>query len=208
MEDSMSISSPTTQQTMIGDFKTTEAAVLAARLAGPLGGDQTAEIMYDLGAFSIRVHVVSGPPADPRPLTVDELPVLLATLRSQLKDHPPGIDMNALRAFIELLDAAVQAQPSERFAGVRFGEIVKDTAGAVIWYVSLGVDLAGSIHDHKGKITFEQHVVPMPPAQSRPLHRRDRLSMAAAVAKFVEEANTQLRPINPLWLQVLEDLKR
>ncbi len=130
---------------------------------------------------------------------------LLATLRAEEQHVPSGLTPTFFRTFIHLLSQAIEHQPSTRFANARFGEVVQDTHGAIIGHFGVGVDIACSIHDVRGIVTVEQHIVPMPPGQFRHLSDADRASLASALEAFINAAQPSA---NPLWLQVLSDMRK
>jgi hypothetical protein len=190
------------------DFKAAHASVGQIRLYGPPQVDRTTEISYDEGAFKIQVVGFPGPIGRDRDLTEDEKRALLSSLQEELESPPTGLDVLAARAFVDLLSRDLSRQTSTRFDNVRFGDIARDPTGTILWHVGIPVDLEGTIRDRHGRVTFEQHVVPLPPGPYLALSRADRLSLASAVEKFISQANAQKRPINILWEQVLNDLKR
>ena len=192
-------------------FTAVDAEVLQMTLTGRQGIDQVAKILYELsttgGRFFIDVHPIA--PITPAPLyrelSLEEMQALLATLRAEEQNPPSGLDVPALRAFIDLLCQAVDNQPSTRFNYIRFGGIVRDTSSAIVGHVGLGVDVVGTIHDANGDVTFEQHVVMLPPGPFRQLSAADKASLAAALDAYIGSAQPHA---DPLWDQVAQDLKK
>jgi hypothetical protein len=147
----------------------------------------------------------SGPGAHPVSLwirmTFDQLRELQSALKAQEDRLPPALHSGLFHAFLHDVRAELSDKPSARFDDVRFGSATRDACGAITGAFGLGVDVAGTIHDHGGSITVEQHVVPLPPGHFRRLSRADRFSLAAALASFVK---TQPN-VDPLWKQVADD---
>lgn len=192
-------------------FTALHAEVLQMTLSGKLGIDQVAKILYELsntgGHFFIDVYTLA--PVTPAPLyrelSQDEMQTLLATLQAEEQNPPAGLDVAVLETFIHLLSLAVGNQTSTRFNYVRFGEIAKDASGAIVGHLGLGVDVVGTIHDANCDITFEQHVVMLPPGPFRHLSAAERASLADSLDAFIASAQPRA---NPLWDQVAEDLRK
>jgi hypothetical protein len=99
------------------------------------------------------------------------------------------------------------ASPSTvgRFKQVRFGTVGKDATGSIIGVLGFGIDIGGRIRDTGGVVSVEQHLAMLPPASFHPLSSPDRASLAAALDNYLSSARP---PVNPLWRQVLTDLKK
>jgi len=208
MDTTPNPASPTGRLTQ---FTAARAEVLQMTISGRLGIDQVAKILYELsntgGRFFIDVHTVA--PITPAPLyrelSQEELQTLLATLQAEEQHPPSGLDETELDTFIHLLSQAVATQPSTRFNFIRFGEVVRDASGAIVGHVGLGVDVVGTIHDANGDVTFEQHVVMLPPGPFQQLSAADKASLAAALDAYIAKAHPRA---NPLWDQIADDLRK
>lgn len=196
----------------LSQFTALQAEVTQMHLTGKLGIDQVAEILYEpdangFGHFFINAYTIA--PIHPAPLyrqlSLDEMRTLLITLQEEEQHIPSELDRVLLRTFIHLLSQAIENQPSTRFVNARFGEITSDAHGVIIGQFVLGVDIAGTIHDAHQIITIEQHVVPMPPGPFQHLSPADRASLIVALETFINGAQP---PADPLWSQVLNDLKK
>jgi hypothetical protein len=187
------------------DLKISDVRVLSMQLTAVAGIDAITEITYDQGHFYTSFHVVGGPPGPRTELSADELRTLLAELQHEKHQKGSGIDRIALGTLIHLAQEALRVEPSSRFDHARFGDIAKDAGDAIVAHLGLGVDVAGTVHDAKGAITFEQHVVPMKPGAFQPLSRADRASLAAALKSYIASAQPRA---NPLYDQLLQDLSR
>jgi hypothetical protein len=202
---------PASPTGMLTQFTAVRADVLQMTISGRLGIDQVAKILYELsntgGRFFIDVHTIA--PITPAPLyrelSQEELQTLLATLQDEEQHPPAGLDLPALQTFIHLLSQAVGSQPSNRFNYISFGEVVRDTSDAIVGHVGLGIDVVGTIHDANCDVTFEQHVVMLPPGPFQHLSAADKASLAAAIEAFISKAQPQA---NPLWAQIAEDLRK
>jgi hypothetical protein len=188
----------------LANLKISDVRVVTMQLTAAAGVDTISQITYDQGHFYTSFQVVGGPPGARTELTADELKSLLTVLQHD-KHHPAGLDRTALGTLIHLVQEALRAEPSTRFDHARFGDIAKDAGGAIVAHLGLGVDLAGTVHDAKGSITFEQHVVPMKPGPFQPLSKADRASLAAALKGYI--ASSQPRA-NPVFDELLQDLAR
>jgi hypothetical protein len=187
------------------NFKAVHAAILSMELAGQ-AGHVTADIRYVPGKFTISTHVHSGPSTLPRDMTPEEIKELRAALEGQAKQTIPGADMTALETVVEYLERGMSSKPSGRFDHVRFGEIHKDPAGMLIGSLGIGIDVVGVLHDAQGEITLATHVVPLKgPGQFHKLSKADEASLASALEKYIAGAKPKA---NPLWEQVLRDLKK
>lgn len=203
------VETATRSEIALTNFKASTADVARARVTGAVPPDALAEVVYEDGNFTIQMWSLTGPAGEERELQPAEATALIESLRRQLMEDAAGVDKAALAAFTDLLSGFVEAQASNRFDNVRFGDISQDEAmGIIWWHVALGVDVAGTIHDQRHKVTYEQHVVPLAPGKYAHLSKPDRLSLARAISRFIDDANRQLRPINKLWLVVLEDVER
>jgi len=192
-------------------FTAVHAEVLQMTISGRMGVDQVAKILYELsntgGRFFIDVHTIA--PITPAPLyrelSPEEMQSLLTTLQAEEQNPPSGLDLPSLQTFINLLSQAVGSQPSHRFNYIRFGSVVHDACNAIVGDVGLGVDVVGTIHDANGFVTFEQHVVMLPPGPFQQLSAADKASLAAALDAFIGKAHPRA---NPLWDQIAADLKK
>jgi hypothetical protein len=196
----------------LSQFTALQAEVTQMHLTGRLGTDQVAEILYEpdanaVGHFFINAYTIA--PIHPAPLyrqlSLDEMRTLLVTLKAEEQRIPYELDPVLLHTFIHLLSQAIENQPSTRFANARFGKITRDAYGVIIGQFGLGVDIAGTIHDAHGIVTAEQHVVPMPPGPFQRLSPADRASLIVALEMLV---NGSQPSADPLWVQVLNDLKK
>ncbi len=118
--------------------------------------------------------------------------------------RPGGIASSVELPLLTFYDDEGGTRPSTRFDKVRFGDIVRDTSGALIAHFGLGVDVVGTVHDVNGSVTVEQHPVPQAPGPYLRLSEADRASLIRALDTFIE-ANSSA---NPLWKQLLAELKR
>jgi hypothetical protein len=202
---------PASRTGRLTQFIAARAEVLQMTISGRLGIDQVAKILYELsntgGRFFIDVHTVA--PITPAPLyrelSQEELQTLLATLQDEEQHPPSGLDESELETFIHLLSQALATQPSNRFNFIRFGEVVRDASDAIVGHVGLGIDVVGTIHDANCDVTFEQHVVMLPPGPFQQLSAADKASLAAALDAYISNAQP---PANPLWDQIAEDLRK
>jgi hypothetical protein len=186
------------------DFKAAHAAIVDMDLVGQ-AGPLSADIRYTSGHFTISTWVHSGPASVPREMTEEEIVALQAALDSQTKQTVPGVDIEALETFTHYLaEAATSAPPSTRFDQAVFGEIHKDHAGTLIGSIRVGVDVAGLVHDAHGSVTVATYVVTMKPGRFLPLSKADQASLVRAL----EKAMSKSPPLNPLWGDVLRDLKK
>jgi hypothetical protein len=64
-------------------------------------------VTYRLGRFYSSSRVVTGPPGPEVQLTTAQMQSLLAELNNQRQQTPPGTDVRALQAFIDLLSDAL-----------------------------------------------------------------------------------------------------
>lgn len=177
-------------------------ATIQAGLTRAVGVDQVQEVDYQSdGQFTQRLRVVNGPePQNIQVLQDDALEELLTTLRAELDEGPSGVDPVGLRVFIDLIEDALRTDPgSTRFDRARFGTVAQDGRGILFGHLVLGVDVAGTVRDVGGSLSFEQHVVVMPAGAYRPLSAADRSSLAKALA-----ANP---PADPLWQRILADAR-
>lgn len=208
----MNISTEQSQPTgTLSQFVALQAEVTQMHLTGRLGVDQVAEILYEpdangFGHFFINTYTIA--PIQPAPLyrqlSLDEMRTLLVSLKEEEQRIPNGLDPVLLRTFIHLLSQAIENQPSTRFANARFGTVTRDAHGVISGQFGLGVDIAGTIHDAHGIVTVEQHVVPMPPGPFQHLSPADRASLIVALETFISSAQP---PADPLWVQILQDLR-
>jgi len=202
---------PASPTGMLTQFTAVHAEVLQMTISGRLGIDQVAKILYELsntgGRFFIDVHTIG--PITPAPLyrelSQEEMQTLLATLQAEEQDPPAGLDLTTLQTFIHLLSQAIGSQSSNRFNYISFGEVVRDTSNAIVGHVGLGIDVVGTIHDAHCDVTFEQHVVMLPPGPFQHLSPADKASLAAAIEAFISKAQPRA---NPLWEQLADDLRK
>ena len=198
--DSSSLSQYIAQQA------TQQATVDSIWLHGKLGNQGAMNILYEATPNGQGDFSVSSLGLLSNTLLIQATPeqkkTLLEALRAEEHNPPSGLDVPVLRAFIHLLAQSVEDQPSTRFANARFGEIVQDMGGAIVGHCTLGVDVVGTLHDTHGLVTFEQHVVPMPPGRFRHISTADRASLINALEDFIKVTPAA----SPLWSQVLQDL--
>jgi hypothetical protein len=161
--------------------------------------DVVETIQYGGGLFTRSNRVVGGPSSDAMVVLNDQQRQdLLAELQAEVAAPPAGTDVVPLRVFIDLLQASLQPPPSHRFDTARFGSVTHDeSTGTLFGHMVLGVDMVGTVHDHAHQLTFEQHVVVLPPGPYAVLSAADRGSLAA---------NLRARPpADTLWQQILAD---
>ena len=185
-------------------FRIASVSVQAMKLTAGVGVDQVTEVTYTDGRFLSSTRVVTGPVGPQHELTGAELTALLASLRAASPHVGPTVDATVLTTFIHLVALAVLSEPSGRFDHARFGAIVKDTSGAIVGHLGLGVDVVGTVHDAQGAITYEQHPVPFRPGPFQPLSTADRASLSAALKSYV----TSTQNADPLWSTLLSDLDK
>lgn len=157
-------------------------AEVTARISRVVGVDVVEEVSYTDGRFARRLHIVGGP--DIGPITLLDVPArteLLAELEAEIGDAPPGGDVAGLRVFAELLRLSLEERSSGRFASARFGQVDRDEGGVLYGHLVIGVDVVGTVRDAAGLITYEQHVVMLPPGAYRALSRADLISLADAI---------------------------
>ena len=176
-------------------------ATVQARLIRGVGVDVVEEIATDgEGHFTRRVGVVGGPGPGPIViLTQPQLRALMSELEDELASAPIGVDLAAIRAFIDLIaDALAEGPPSHRFDNVRFGSVTKDeTRGILYGHVVLGVDVIGTVRDDHQSFSYEQQVVVLPAGAYSPLSLPDIASLVQAL--------TRNRPADPLWGEIERD---
>lgn len=144
--------------------------------------DVVEKVSYADGTFARRQRIVVGPDIGPIVLLdVHAREELLAELEDEIKDAPPGSDIAGLRVFAELLRLSLEARSSGRFASARLGQVDRDQGGVLYGHLVIGVDVVGTVRDADGRITYEQHVVVLPPGAYRALPRADLISLADAV---------------------------
>jgi hypothetical protein len=182
------------------------ASVISAEINGKAGVDIESTISYGstTGFQLIQRLVPAGPPTMIRPLSDHDLRTLLGEIQTALATPPDGLDTKALEAFEDVIEGALSTPP-DRFAQARFGSATEQIFGGtvtVIGLVGIGVDVAATIHDTGGLITWEHHVVPRPPGAFVPLTAHDRDGLTAALSAWLE-AN----PNNPAWKRILNDLE-
>jgi hypothetical protein len=198
--------SPHRAQTLAG-FTPATAAVNSAELHGRIGVDVVATVSYQAPTgFELMWQLASdpsGPPTMTHPLDDADLRALLGEIRTALGNPAPGLDTKALEAFSDIVEDALSAPP-DPFAQARFGPAVEDIFGGtvtVVGQVGLGVDVAATIHDSAGTITWEHHVLPRPPGPLRPLNDKERDGLTAALSAYLEG-----NP-NASWQRILRDLE-
>ena len=190
----------------VATFEATQAELTLRLASGDITAGPGTEIRYDHGQFLISTRASQGGLTTlPRALTADELRTLLSALQQEQQHPPASLDLTALEIGIHLLAQAVAHHVSKRLDNARFADITRDTSGAIMAHLGLGVDMVGTVHDARETITFEQHVVPLPPSPFRHLSAADRASLAAALSQFIATAPS---PVDPLWQQLLEDVQR
>ena len=64
-------------------------------------------VTYRQGRFFRSARVVTGPPGPEVQLTQEEMQSLLVELNDEREQSPPGVDVRALQAFIDLLSEAL-----------------------------------------------------------------------------------------------------
>ena len=173
---------------------------VSARITRVNGIDTVEEIDFVDGQFTRRIRVVSGP--TPPLLVVLNLAArqeLLQELRAELAAPPvAGTDVGALRVFAELLEDSIQADPTARFSTARFGSVTHDeTLGVYYGHLGLGVDVAGTVRDDRGVLSFEQHVITMAGGRFEALGPGDAASLAAALTAALDggSAPAEWRPV-------------
>ncbi|MDQ6613949.1 MAG: hypothetical protein M3083_04185 [Actinomycetota bacterium] len=161
--------------------------------------DVVETIQYSDGLFTHRSQVVGGPSSQAIiDLNEQARRDLLSQLQAEVTSPPAGTDLEALNVFVDLLDASLLPPPSHRFDTARFGAITHDeSTGTLFGHLVLGVDMAGTVHDYAHKLSFEQHLVVLPPGPFRRLSPADRASLARAL-----RANP---PPDPTWQQIVAD---
>lgn len=199
----------------LSHFRPGQATVLQMTLSGGLGVDTVATVRYDgsggpPGRFFIQARPVPLPAGPEREMSADELRALKGALEQQHhQPHgTPGPDAAALQTFIHLAAMALHrphAVPSATFDHARFGTIEKDAAGALVATLGIGVDVVGTVHDQHGTLSYEQHPVPMKAGAAHPLSPEDQASLAANLKKYI---SAQGPAVNPLWQQLLHDIKK
>lgn len=164
--------------------------------------DVVETVQFDHGVFTRSNRVVGGPSSQALLVLDDQARRdLLAELQAQVAWPPSGTDVEAIDVFVDLMEASLQAPPSHRFDSAHFGAITHDeSTGTLFGHMGLGVDMAGTVHDHARELTFEQHVVVLPPGPFRSLSDADRASLAAALRARP--------PADPLWQQIPADAAR
>lgn len=175
-------------------------ASVQARLQRGVGVDQVEEIVYENGGqFTRHVRTVNGPGGQTTVLDRRQLQQLLADLQAELQSPPAGVDSVGVRVFIDLIEDTLATEPpSHRFDNARFGAVSHDESRGILYgHLVLGVDVAGTVRDARQVLSFEQHVVVLPPGTYRPLSPADQASLARAL-----RANP---PADPLWQNVLHD---
>jgi hypothetical protein len=161
--------------------------------------DVVETVEYTNGLFTHRNQVIGGPSSQAI-IDLDDQArsQLLGELQAELTAPPAGTDLDALKVIVDLLEVSLQAPPSHRFDTAHFGTITFDKAtGTLFGHLSLGVDVAATVHDHNHHLSFEQHPVVLPPGPHHPLSPADRASLATALA-----ANP---PADTHWQQILAD---
>jgi hypothetical protein len=161
--------------------------------------DVVESVEYRNGVFTRRNRVVGGL----RSQAVVELDgqtrrQLLSELQTELIAPPPETDVDALTVFVDLLQTSLKALPSHRFDTAHFGAITyDDSTGTVFGHLTLGVDVAATIHDHGHRLSFEQHPVTLPPGAYGSLSSADRASLVQALRARA--------PADPHWRQIQAD---
>jgi hypothetical protein len=188
-------------------FKPATASVISAELSGKAGVDIEATISYSstTGFELIQRLVPAGPPTMIRPLNDHDLRTLLGEIQTALANPTAGLDTKALEAFGDIIEGALSTPP-DLFAQARFGSATEQIFGgtvSVVGLLGIGVDVAATIHDTGGLITWEHHVVPRPPGAFVPLTDHERDGLTAALSAWLE-AN----PNNHAWERILNDLER
>jgi len=199
------VASPQPAPSLAG-FTPATASVISAEISGKVGVDVEATISYSstTGFELIERLVPAGPPATIRPLNDDDLRTLLGEIQAALANPTAGLDIKALEAFGDIIEGALSTPP-DLFAQARFGSATEQIFGGtltVIGLLGIGIDVAATIHDTGGLITWEHHVIPRPPGAFVPLTDHERDGLTAALSAWLE-AN----PNNPAWERVLNDLE-
>lgn len=165
----------------LSDFQAATATISTAELGGRTGEDTGATITYQANSgFELRWWFISGPrdvPTQVRQLDSEELATLLDKLNELLKSPPSTIDVEALEVFRNLVERQVVAAPGTILADVTFGQVTEEIFGGKITFtghIGLGVDVVGTIHMAAGIVTWEHHVVPLPPGPASPLTPSER----------------------------------
>jgi hypothetical protein len=189
------------------DFHVGQASIAFAELSGHLGVDEGAIVSYhETQGFELTWWFApdpQGPPTRTRQLNDEDLQALQNDINATLANPPANLDVTALKAFGELVENTLGAGP-DLFAEVRFGQTVEEIFGGtrtIIGHIGLGVDVAGTIHDHTGgMITWEHHIVPLPPGPFRALTAHERTSLKDALTTWLETNS------DSGWQQILADL--
>jgi len=188
------------------DFQIGKAAISSAELSGRLGTDEGATISYREGhGFELIWWFApdpNGPPSHVRQLDNEDLRILLDRIKYVLANPPATVDVSALEAFSDIIEGVVGAG-TNLFSNVRFGQAVAEIFGGektVIGFLGFGVDVVGTIHDANGMVTWEHHVVPLPPGQLRPLSASERDSLKAALTDWLKDNHVSG------WPEILADI--
>jgi hypothetical protein len=200
------VASPQPAPSLAG-FTPAIASVISAEVSGRTAVDVEATISYreTTGFELIQRLVPAGPPTMISPLNDRDLRTLLGEIQTALGNPIAGLDTKALEAFADTIEGA-RATPPDLFAQARFGSATEQIFGGtvtVVGLVGIGVDVAATIHDTEGLVTWEHHVVPRPPGAFVPLTDHERDGLTAALSAWLE-AN----PENPAWERILNDLER
>jgi hypothetical protein len=175
-------------------------ATIEGQLVRAVGVDAVQEVDYSDGQFSRRLHIVGGP--DLGPIVLLDAPArlaLLADLQAELEAAPPGTDTTGLRVFIELLNQSLAQESSGRFTPARFGT-VDDEGAALYGHVVIGVDVVGTVRDAPGELSYEQHIIPLPPGRYQALSPADLTSLADSI--------DAAGPQDPRWATISADARQ
>ncbi|MBV9314376.1 MAG: hypothetical protein JO100_11730 [Pseudonocardia sp.] len=202
------VTAPTVAADSLATFDVAAATASGLEVSSKVSDDGVIQVVtFNGGRYYL--HYRAGKPGVNVPhdyllLNEGQLSALLDSLED-VGDYgtPPTLDKAALEAFVAVLERDISADASNRFKQAKFGAIVQDKLSGIIGHLSFGTDLAGSIHDKDGSITFEQHALPLPPGRYRPLALVDTDSLAAALNAYLDETNNP----DPLWRTVLTDLQ-
>ncbi len=195
-----------TRQSSDGQLRPWQASV-QARITRGVGVDQIEQIDYGAGGeFTQQIQTVGGPSFDHIVVLNDqERQQLMADLELELKSPPAGTDTVGLEVFVALLKDSLRSAPppSNRFANARFGDVTRDESRGILFgHLGLGVDVTGTVRAARHVLTFEQHVVMLPPGQFRALSAADRASLAAALTAALPSLTP---PADALWREILQD---
>lgn len=189
------------------DFHPATATIKTEDVSGRIGDDVSATVSYQEGrGFTLTWGIVAGPkgpPIETRQLTDADLVELLAKIKAAVAEPPATIELSALEAFQAIVERNVEDGASVLFRSVRFGQAMEEVFGGTVTvtgHVSFGIDVVGTIHEAGGQVTWEHHIVPLPPGPSLSLTTGERDALKKALGAWLEA--------NPdgAWQVILEAL--